>query len=154
MSFQKRGQTATEYMIILAVVIVIALVVVVAMGKFPGIGKSVGARSSAAFWSSQDIAVTSYSVDSAGAVTVNIRNNMRNAIKMKTFEVDGVNLTGSAGTLTAGGAKSLSGTDASLACQAGQGFSYPVNVVYEDAATGAEYTFTGDGNNLEGTCAN
>lgn len=35
----KRGQTATEYLIILAVVIIIALIVVGVMGQIPGINK-------------------------------------------------------------------------------------------------------------------
>jgi hypothetical protein len=38
MKMFKKAQTATEYLIILAVVIIIALIVVAVMGGIPGIG--------------------------------------------------------------------------------------------------------------------
>ena len=41
MYWNKKGQTATEYMIILAVIIVIALIVVGVMGGFPQLGTNI-----------------------------------------------------------------------------------------------------------------
>ena len=45
-------------------------------------------------------------------------------------------------------------TGAVDACTAGQSFSYDVTITYTDKKTGAEYTYTGGGVKLDGTCAN
>jgi hypothetical protein len=149
----KKGQAATEYLIILAVVIVIALVVVVAMGKFPGIGKSTVGRSSAAFWSTQDIAITDYAVSATSTDTFVIKNNMRNAVTLTTVLIGGTNLSTTTGSVTLGPGGSNTFTTAGLICAAGQSFVMGVNISYTDASTGASYSFTGDGTKLEGTCA-
>jgi hypothetical protein len=150
----RKGQAATEYLIILAVVIVIALVVVVAMGKFPGIGKSTVGRSSAAFWSTQDIAITEYAVSATTTDTFVIKNNMRNAVTLTTVLIGGTNLSTTPGSVTLGPGGSYTYTlSPGLACTAGQSFNMNVNISYTDANTGASYTFTGDSTKLEGTCA-
>jgi hypothetical protein len=153
MKIFRKGQAATEYLIILAVVIVIALVVLVAMGKFPGIGRSTVGRSSAAYWSTQDIAITDYAVATAAGVdTFVVKNNMRNAVKITTFSIGGQNLSTADVTLGPGGSAIFS--DTLLDCAAGQSYVYSVNIIYVDQSTNASYTFTGDGTKLEGTCAN
>jgi hypothetical protein len=154
MKIFRKGQAATEYLIILAVVIVIALVVVVAMGKFPGIGKSTVGRSSAAFWSTQDIAITDYAVSAASTDTFVIKNNMRNAVTLTSVFVGGTNLSTSSGSVTLGPGGSNTFTTAGLTCFAGQSYVMSVNISYTDASTGATYSFTGDGTKLEGVCAN
>jgi competence protein ComGC len=150
MNFFKKGQTATEYLIILAVVIVIALVVVVAMGKFPGMGQSAANKGSQAFWSTQDIAFTSYAV-SPTSINVIIRNNVRNTIEITAFTIGG-NSLGTA-TLAPGGSTNLTFTGTNL-CTSQNAYSLPVSITYTDISTGASYTFTGGGNQLEGVCAN
>ena len=67
----KKAQTATEYLIILAVVIVVALIVVGVMGGIPGIGKGVGRKASSSYWKSADVAIDSYSVAADGTATPN-----------------------------------------------------------------------------------
>ncbi len=72
----RKGQTATEYLIILAVVIVIALIVVGVLGGIPGIGSSGQSKASAAYWATLDpISVSSFSNSVANGVTVVLRNN-------------------------------------------------------------------------------
>ncbi|MBN2457536.1 hypothetical protein JXB31_00205 [Candidatus Woesearchaeota archaeon] len=158
MGIQKRAQAATEYLIILAVVIVIALVVVVAMGKFPGIGKSTVGRSSAAYWSTQDVAITDFAVSEGGDDTFVVKNNMRNPVTINTFNIGGKNLSETSGgqkTIGPGGSATYTGTVATdLTCFAGQSFVFSVSVTYTDSNTGATYDFTGEGMKLEGTCAN
>ena len=86
----RKGQTSTEYLIILGVVIVVALIVVGALGGIPGIGKGGASKTSKLFWSAAPV-----------------------------------------------------------------GFqSYALSIGYTDQVTGANFTYTGDGNKLQGTCAN
>jgi hypothetical protein len=148
-----KAQGATEYMIVLAIVIIIALLVVIVMKGVPSIGKSGAARSSAAFWETSDIGFMAYAVDSSG-ITMNIRNNYKNAITITKIELDDESLTTSPSlpeTLAAGEEKQFTSDD--VTCTAGNSFSYDVEVEYTDEETNAEYTFTGIGNRLEGICA-
>ena len=158
----KKAQTATEYMIILAVVIIIALIVVGVLGGIPGIGGGARGRSSAAYWQTADIAITSYSVTEADAATLKIRNNLRDTITITNVTMSSsgsgsatieVNFSGS-GVLAPGETDTFSGTIAGLCGTAGDSFTSNILVAYTDDETGATYAFTGEGNKVEGTCAN
>lgn len=146
----KNAQGATEYLIVLAIVIIIALIVVGVMGGIPGIGGGASGRGNAAFWSSQDVAFTSYAVSASGTDTVVLKNNLRNQITVNDLVVNGADLA--AGESLAPGA-SRTYTGAVAACTAGQPFSYAANVYYQDSVTSANYNLTGNGQKLEGTCA-
>ena len=152
MNLFKKGQTATEYLIILAVVIIIALIVVGVLGGIPGIGRGASGRSSAAFWSSQDIGIKDYAVSESGTDTIIVKNNMRNSVTINDVLVNDFDLETGSSTLGPGGAKTYTGNIA--ACSAGQSFSYGVSISYQDSVTGASYNVTGEGTKLEGTCAN
>ena len=148
----KKGQGATEYLIILAVVIIVALIVVAAMGGIPGIGTGAKERAAESYWASQDIGIDSYAVNSTGYVTLNLRNNLRNSATVTAVSVGGE--TVSSGDLTLGtGASSSRAGDTSLTCTAGESFSYEVSITYTDDETSASYTLDGDGTKLEGTCS-
>ena len=156
----KKGQGATEYLIILAVVIVIALIVVAVMGGIPGIGGGAGVRASAAYWAATDVAITSYAVSFGTAATnsvdMTIKNNMRNQITITSLSLDGEVICGTTPiTLVAGGTSSCDKTPllADLCDAAGNAYSLDVSITYTDDATDASYTFTGAGTKLEGTCA-
>ena len=91
----KKGQGATEYLIILAVVIVIALIVVAVMGGIPTIGGGAGERASAAYWASSDIAITSYAVTTASnEVNITLKNNKRTQITIIDLSLDGEPICG------------------------------------------------------------
>ena len=66
--------------------------------------------------------------------------------------VNSVDIETSTTTLAPGGSKTYSSDFVN--CTAGQSFSYSANIYYQDSKTSAYYNFTGDGNKLEGTCAN
>jgi uncharacterized protein (UPF0333 family) len=151
MFFNKKGQTATEYLIILAVVIVVALIVVGVMGGIPGIGTGVSKKAAASYWKSTDVAIDSYAIASDGAITLNVRNNMDTAVDISELNISTFTMTTGTGVLTPGQTGTLTGTTGA-ACTGS--FSYDVSITYTDQATNAEYTFTGDGHKLEGTCAN
>lgn len=154
----KRAQTATEYLIILAVVIIVALIVVGVLGGIPGIGGGAKGRTSAAFWSTSDIAIVSAAPGTSYSL-FNIRNNLRNSIDITALSLGGTSLTNPNTvpdlpiTLTAGNSRVVNTTDV-LCGAAGDSFSYAVSITYTDAATGASFTFDGDGIPVEGTCAN
>ncbi|MFW5990687.1 MAG: hypothetical protein ACOCQX_00520 [Candidatus Nanoarchaeia archaeon] len=140
-------------MIILAVVIVIALVVVVAMGRFPGIGESTSERGAQAYWSTQDIGISSYSVNEGGNATLSLKNNLRNAVTVENVSLNDVN-NSEERTLGPGGSTTITLEDDDLDCSAGESFSYPLEITYEDQQSGSSYTMDGDGEQLTGECAN
>ena len=146
----KKAQGATEYLIVLAIVIIIALIVVGVMGGIPGIGGGASGRSNAAYWSSQDLAFTSYAVSASGTDTVVVKNNLRNTVTVTNLVVNGVNLAASE-SLAAGASRTYTGAVA--ACTAAQAYSYPAYVTYTDSVTSASFNLTGNGQKLEGTCA-
>lgn len=157
----RKAQTATEYLIILAVVIIIALIVVGVMGGIPGIGTGAGSRASAAYWRTADLAITSYSVDSdvdANNLLVNVRNNLVTTITITQIDFTSVGATDSYltdETYTPGQTRAvplvLTNTDPCAA--EGDSFSLDITFSYTDQATGESYTFSGEGNKLQGKCA-
>lgn len=81
-----RSQTATEYLIILAVVIIIGLIVVAALGGIPGIGSGTGSRGDSAELATLPVGVSSHSMGSNYA-TVQIRNNEPVTVRVETVTV-------------------------------------------------------------------
>ncbi|MBI2130177.1 hypothetical protein HYU10_00230 [Candidatus Woesearchaeota archaeon] len=151
----RKAQTATEYLIILAVVIIIALIIVGVLGGIPGVGRSSAGRASAAYWSSADIALTDYAFDAGGdSNAMKIRNNLRNQITVTNVRLGGTDLITTDQSINPGETKNMSINTHKDCGDGGDSFSYDVIVDYTDSGTGASYTFTGDGNKLEGTCAN
>ena len=152
----RRAQAAIEYLIILAVVVIIALIVIGVIGGFPGMTKGVSQSSSAAYWSSADIAITRYYVKGAvGSLSqFVIRNNRLFSVNFTGIGVNGganvLNYT--TGVVLAPGASALVNlTGSSVLCTAGLSYSLTINMSYTDATYGTPYAFTGDVP-LVGTC--
>jgi uncharacterized protein (UPF0333 family) len=163
MIFSKRGQTATEYMIILAVVIIIALIVVGVMGGIPGIGGSTRSRSAEAYWQTADIAIVSAAMTATvgNEHTVKLRNNLKSTITVTNVTLstsgsgDVQEFDDTSTVLTPGQSASFSNITAFGICSnSGDSYTSNVAITYTDSETGATYVFTGDGNKFEGTCAN
>jgi len=158
----KKAQTATEYMIILAVVIIIALIVVGVMGGIPGIGTGARSKASAAYWKTAPLAITSYAAKTAGNGRIKLRNNLPNAIIINEFQVSNsghgdpsVGSTETDITLGPGTEKEFNFATWN-ACQdkaVGDAWTANIRIEYTDDETGAKYNFTGEGNKLEGTCS-
>jgi hypothetical protein len=145
----RKAQTATEYLIILAVVIIIALIVVGVMGGIPGMGGNSKMKTSAAYWSTARIALTSYAIRPTG-VNLSMRNNEINTLRIDSISLDGTDLGIASRVLTTGETAAFN-SDAKTCVQ--DTFSYTVIINYTDVTTGGSYTFTGDGQTLDGTCA-
>ncbi len=151
----KKAQTATEYLIILAVVIIIALIIVGVLGGIPGVGRSSSGRASAAYWSSADIAITDYAFDGGGDSNVmKMRNNLRNQITVTNVRIGGTDVITADQAVNPGETKNMSISSHKDCGESGDSYSYEIVIDYSDSGTGASYSFTGDGNKLEGTCAN
>lgn len=156
----KRGQTATEYMIILAVVIIIALIAVAVLGGIPGVGTGTKKRASETYWSIASIGVSSYanSVNSNGIMKV--KNNLKNTITVLWINMsttaDGSpthNFNDTDTILAAGEVRTLTGTMIPTCNVIGDSWATYITVKYQDKDTGAVYYFKGDGNKLDGECA-
>jgi hypothetical protein len=166
----KKSQTATEYLIILAVVIIIALIVVGVLGNFPSIGGGASTSALAAYWQSNgQIGVSSIAV--SATTTSNDSIVLRN-LQPNTITITGVTIrpttTSAATVLTlVGGSQTLaSGSTFTLknptsisvsdffSCTAGTKYTAVLSVNYTVVSTGASFSFSGDGNTLEGVCAN
>jgi hypothetical protein len=157
---KKRAQTATEYMIILAVVIIIALIVIGVLGGIPGIGGGAKGRSSSAYWSSASVAITSYSITAGNVVTLKIRNNLKDSIVVVSANISSSSSTSttyqvgsSSISLGPGETKTFTSTVGTACSTVGNTYVVKVAITYTDDRTGARYVFTGDGNTLSGVCA-
>jgi hypothetical protein len=147
----RKGQAATEYLIILAVVVIIALIVIGVLGGFPGMTRGISERDSATYWTVADVGIIRYNLPASGNSTFVFRNN-------KNFQVELVNLTVDATTLSLGNATvapdaTLAFTNVSINCggAAGSSFSHNIVITYKDPQYGNVYTFTGE-KPLVGTC--
>ena len=148
----RKAQGATEYLIILAVVIIVALIVVGVMGGIPGIGGGARSRGTSSYWLTSDIAIPSIAVSAASdKINTTVRNNLRNSISDLVVKVGAATLTCGQTSLSAGQVTTCNG--AMTCATAGDAFTYDVAVTYTDTATKASYTFTGEGQKLEGKCA-
>ena len=161
----KKGQTATEYMIILAVVIIIALIVVGVLGGIPGIGGGAGSRALDAYWSTAPIGVVSAAAASSDNMArLIIKNNLNDPIMIHNVSLSPngqtqpntqlgplVNVT-----LGVGEEKVWNGTvttGANICNQQGDAWISNIYVEYTNQRTGATFEFRGEGNQLSGVCA-
>jgi hypothetical protein len=155
-----KGQSSTEYLVILAVVVIIALAVVGVLGGFPTLTKGVSTKDSLAYWQSADIGVEKPYLKVAGASSFVIRNNQNFGIAFTNLTLtssNGVVYNDTLVTLSPGQTATLSvnSTSAHPCSGASAGvstFSPSVVISYKDAsATSNTYSFSG-AKPLVGTC--
>ena len=87
-----KAQTATEYIIIVAVVLVIALVGATILGAFPGIGSDSDERVEEAERLAGAVAVDNFATTSNGTLFL-LRNNFAHTVGISDISVDGNNCT-------------------------------------------------------------
>ena len=146
---RKTGQTATEYLIILAVVVIIALIVVVTLGGIPGIGGSIDKQANDAKLQSLDVGVTSYAIGPT-SIDLTVRNNLPHPIRVNSITVDNTTLSstdlpvrlaiGEQQVISSSSITSFTRTED----QAGTRYELEFQIAYEDGETGTSYTL---GNN-------
>ncbi len=158
MDFNKKAQTATEYMIILAIVIIIALITAAVLGQIPSIGGGARARSSTAFWQSSEIGIVAYSVaddSNNDDLIMKIRNNRKDAITMTDVKMDDISVYSISTVIGPGETRTITNESVGNICNnAGDSFTFEIDITYTDDETGQVFSFTGSGLKLEGKCAN
>src|SRR3989338_2659699 len=144
----RRAQTATEYLVILAVVIVIALIVVGVLGGFPQFGAGGQQRSEDAYWQQADIGIVEHSFgDLAISMRLKLRNNMQKDILLSSVTLGDFSgdtiifnrqvLIRASTTYVIDSSNYLTGKD----CSAGVSYAYDVTFTYYDPETLVLYTF-------------
>ncbi|MGM5483872.1 MAG: hypothetical protein ACQER9_03065, partial [Nanobdellota archaeon] len=143
-SILKKSQTATEYLIILAVVIVIALIVVGVLGGIPSIGGGASESASKIELSNMDVGITAY-MQNSHSTLFKLRNNNPNTVRIDDIWVDGKKCT-----LYPHNTRLSAGTSKKVYCYGvvgyneGQKYNYDLNLTYTDMETSATYTLTPD----------
>ena len=163
----KKAQTATEYMIILAVVIIIALIVVGVLGGIPGIGGGAGSRALDAYWSTAPIGVVSAAASVNHNARLIIKNNLNDPIMINEVKMSSNGqspadhlLNQTLVTMGIGEEKVWNVTTnnathgvPNICNQAGDAWISNIYINYTNQRTGATYEFRGEGNQLSGVCA-
>jgi hypothetical protein len=118
----KKGQGATEYLVLLAVVLIIALVAIALLGFFPSLAGTARITQSKAYWEgATPIAIKNYKIDGNDtSVELELQNTANTKIKITDISFDGTS-TGMNGTISAGKIKVLDGTVPSGTCSEGIG---------------------------------
>jgi hypothetical protein len=83
----RRSQTATEYLIILAVVIVIAIIVIGVLGGIPGIGGGSSNRARQAELISREVGVENYKINGTYGLLL-LKNNKDSTISITNISID------------------------------------------------------------------
>lgn len=94
----KKGQGATEYLVLLAVVLIVAMVAIVLLGFFPGLAVDAKISQSDSYWrgSIRPFAVLQHAMPSStGVLTLVIQNKEGSQRVLKRIDVSGSGLTGS-----------------------------------------------------------
>ncbi len=126
-----KGQGATEYLVLLAIIIIIALIVVGVMGWFPGVATGITEKESRAYWeSAYPLAVVEWKVTPNESETEFIlQNNTVRNISVEEFIVDG-NAILINDTNYAPGEKKRLDITMGKACRSGSVFSYYIDINY------------------------
>jgi len=83
----KKGQGATEYLVILGAVLLVALVIVSLLGWFPSLGGATKEQQSKSYWSgASPFAITTYKV-STGAITFSVSNRLADKLNLTNISV-------------------------------------------------------------------
>jgi hypothetical protein len=146
---RKKGQGATEYMIVLAVVIIIGLIVIGILRNVPASGAAAKARASKAYWESADIGITDYAIDGSG-LKIYVRNNFARDIEITNIKFGTTSVYTTNTVFRPGEIKELTST--SITCTAGRSYSYSISIDYTELATTSSFTFD-SATDLVGTCA-
>ncbi len=159
MAAQKRAQSSTEYLVILAVVVIIALAVVGVLGGFPTLTKGVSTKDSLAYWQSGDIGVERPYLSVAQTSSIVLRNNQNFGVTVTnvTFNTALAYNGSSSFTLSPGQTATVTITNGPTNPCNGQTagsstYSPTVKITYYDTSnTVNTYQFTG-AKPLVGTC--
>jgi len=130
-----KGQGATEYLVLLAVVLIIALVAISLLGFFPGLALDARKTQSDPYWKAAlpfGILEHAYS-GSAGNITMVLQNNGGERLTIINITVGTVTLNVSSANYSAvfsGGEKKVYTISGMGTCTAGSSYEFPINITY------------------------
>ncbi|MCX6770121.1 MAG: hypothetical protein NT051_05625 [Candidatus Micrarchaeota archaeon] len=132
MAVHIRGQGATEYLVLLAVVLIIALVSIALLGFFPGMSSDAKITQSSSYWqSASPLAILSHSISANGNGTIVIRNNDASGTLTMTAISIGSTTTSGSYSFGSGETRNINVTAASG--NSGQIYDFAVNITYTSA---------------------
>ncbi len=142
---QKRGQGATEYLVLLAVVLIVAMVAIALLGFFPGLAGDAKKTQSDAYWrgEARPFAVLEHSQTGTSLIVVlqNVEAEQR-ILTNGTFTGQGstgnLNVTAANQYFSAGEKRAFT-LALSQNCTSGSTYEYNVNITYSNA----DLTITG-----------
>mgnify|MGYP006280134605 CR=1 FL=1 len=140
----KKTQTATEYLIILAVVIVIGLIVVGVLGGIPSIGGGTGRNADAAELRTNKIGVMGHTLNST-AMKLLLRNNMPETISLDALTIENTvcSATNLPVILSSGRQATVICTNVQSSDPTGTQYEYDLDINYTDVTSKATYTLDG-----------
>ncbi len=125
----RKGQGATEYLVLLAVVLIIALVAIALLGFFPALSGDARITQSDSYWrgTARPIQIKDHA-QSGDTLKLVMFNSEAEAISVNSITVD--NSTYSATNLTFAGGEQISGVNVTglPICTAGSGLTYEYKV--------------------------
>lgn len=135
MGFSRKGQGATEYLVLLAVVLIIALVSIALLGFFPGLAIDARITQSNLYWrgEARPFAITDYSFSStSGNGTLILQNNdAAGAIRIDNVSIATCSGIASTYTVASGDTRTLTVTGCPSAnLVAGSVYDYNVSINY------------------------
>jgi hypothetical protein len=147
----RRGQSAIEYLVILAAVIIIALIVVAVIGGFPGMTRGVSERDSASYWSDADVGIIWYFISATpGNSMLVIRDNRVVPINVTNITFDGVLVFSNSTLLAPASSTNINLTNVPT-CRPGLAYTLTTTITYKDATYGSISVLSGE-KPLVGTC--
>ena len=134
----RRAQTATEYLVIIAVVIIIALIVINVLGGVPSIGGSSSSKINDLRLANADVGVVAYSISEDGA-TIFLRNNLADTILINNITIGGEVCTPFTPVTL------LPGQEVEVFCESilevvDESYSVPIVIDYTNSKTTARYS--------------
>ena len=148
-----RGQGATEYLVLLAVVLIVALVSVALLGFFPGMAADARITQSQSYWRGQ---ARPFAILDVGINTTNATLSIQNMEATGPYVIftDGIKIngigTGPSTSFAAGEVKPVVVTGAFTACTSTAIYDYNVTITYNSTnINGAKQYGT---KNLVGKC--
>jgi hypothetical protein len=137
----RKGQGATEYLVILAVVLIVALVVIALLGFFPGVGGAARESQSASYWSgAQPFSITAFKVTGTNA-TLTMQNRLSEKLILNNISFDGNDGNTSNVTFKGGEEKTTSGTLSTTCGSSGSGFEYAIIITYTQGSVTGKKQF-------------
>jgi hypothetical protein len=147
----KRGQSAIEYLVILAAVIIIALIVVAVIGGFPAMTRGVSERDSASYWTDADIGIVWYFISATpGHSMLIIRDNKVVSVNVTSITFGGTQVFSTPTILSPASSTNITLTNVP-SCTSGMSYVLTTVITYKDATYGTTSVLTGE-KPLVGTC--